>query len=658
VRRSAAVPVTDAHGAPRSLALYYVADPDGGIEPARLLATLVETLPGYLVPRTAHRVPTLPLNANGKIDTWALAESARTGSALPPDSTSGPLSGPQPGPETSAAAFPNAPAAPAAPHTPESPDPQDARDRFLRVFRDVLGCPEMTDTDGFFALGGDSLDAARLCTRIAAALSVVVPVSQIYRTPTPAGLAAWFAGLDGEAGAPADGAQIPLGVGQANYIHATASTICVQDWSITGPLDPVALHAALDDVHRRHEALRASYHDGAPPTARVSASTGRMELRRLPARPPSGESGDEAERAAVHAAVQEPLDPGSGRIWRAVLTEPDPSGRRLFSVGVHHIAFDGWATDLFVADLGLAYAARLDGRAPQWPAPAPGLSDLAAAALLGRCGVDLDAQRTEWQQRLRTLPRFAVPGLPRGPLPPAGPTDGRHFEITAEILRPWREERAAGGNLFSGLLAVFAATLRELTGRDGHGVLVPVARRGDPVTDAAVTCRVNPVVVRLPRAAEAGRDPLAATAEAVNEALAAQDLPFGEVIAAVARVRPDLDALLSLPIFLVQDEAAPLILRGCGARALADRPARDIPSPLAVEVALAGEGANLNVAVRTDVLPLSLAGAVGEHYLRILRSGPGALAHHAEDHARSRRGPLGDRPGPDPARSAARLPAL
>jgi Non-ribosomal peptide synthetase modules and related proteins len=204
-----------------------------------------------------------------------------------------------------------------------------------------------------------------------------------------------------------------------------------------------------------------------------------------------------------------------------------------------------------------------------------------------------------------------------------GPTRGRRFVVTSAELAAWDSyAKARRATRFGYLLAIFAAVLRELTGGDDLGVLVPVAMRGNLVSDAAITCRVNPVVLRL-RPPKPDADPLADTAEALNHALAAQDLPFGQIIGAVAQVRPDIDALLSLPIFVFQDLPADrLRLPGCRVEAVEDRQAQDVPSPLAIDFALSDTGANLNVGVRTDLVPLALADTVGEAYLRILRAGP------------------------------------
>jgi amino acid adenylation domain-containing protein len=581
VARSAVVTLYAPDGTAQALKLCYV----GTTTPDEVRAALSGKLPGYLVPRHIEQLPTLPLTGNGKIDRAALT-------ALSTMEPSAPASG----------------------------------DPVTEAFRQILGVPSVGPEDSFLALGGSSLDAARLCARIGVALRIPVPVSQIYRTPTVAALCAWLESAGAaEVDPPAAGGAVPLTVGQANYLTATTRTICVLTWWVDGPVDTGALRAALTDVHLRHQSLHAHYVAGDPPLARLPADPWAPELRLLPA-----DADRTAALAAVNAAVQEPLEFTAGQVWRAVLADAGPDHPALFGIGVHHIAFDGWSEQILARDLSFAYAARLSGVAPQWTEPAPGLTDLARAA--GRPGpAELARQRRYWQRQLRDLPGTTLPGLPGGPVPATGPTGGRRFVVSADELARWdgyaRERRATR---FGYLLAIFAAVLRELTGRADLGVLVPVAMRGNLVCDAAITCRVNPVVLRL-RPPAPDTDLFAHTAAALNGALAAHDLPFGQIIAAVAQVRPDLDALLNLPIFVFQDVAADrLTLPGCRVEAVEDRQAQDIPSPLAIDFALTDTGANLHVGVRTDLAPLSLADTVGERYLAVLRAGPHAFTEGAQ----------------------------
>jgi acyl carrier protein len=59
----------------------------------------------------------------------------------------------------------------------------------VRIYSDVLGLPEIGLDDEFFALGGDSLRAARLVTRARADLGVSMTLDLLVRAPTVRGLA-------------------------------------------------------------------------------------------------------------------------------------------------------------------------------------------------------------------------------------------------------------------------------------------------------------------------------------------------------------------------------------------------------------------------------------------------------------------------------------
>jgi hypothetical protein len=157
-----------------------------------------------------------------------------------------------------------------------------------------------------------------------------------------------------------------------------------------------------------------------------------------------------------------------------------------------------------------------------------------------------------------------------------------------------------------------------------------VAARGSAVLDAAVVSRLDTVCLRLRLNAD-GADVLAQTRRTVLAALARTDLPFREVLASLVLLRPDLHALLNLPIFLLQEhDREELELPGCTTRLAQDRVAQDQAGPLAVEVLPTPEGgATLRVTVRTDRVPLALADSVAQTYLRVLRDGPAALVARA-----------------------------
>jgi amino acid adenylation domain-containing protein len=124
--------------------------------PADLSERLREVLPDYMVPAAFVVLERLPLTGSGKVDHRALPE-----------------------PEWGAAAG----QATVAPRTELEAD-------LAAMFAELLALASPVGvTDNFFALGGHSLTATRLMTRVRSAYGVDLPVRVLFADPTVAGLA-------------------------------------------------------------------------------------------------------------------------------------------------------------------------------------------------------------------------------------------------------------------------------------------------------------------------------------------------------------------------------------------------------------------------------------------------------------------------------------
>jgi amino acid adenylation domain-containing protein len=139
----------------KQLVGYVVADADG-FDLAALRAHARAKLPGYMTPAAFVRLDSLPLTANGKLDRAAMPE---------PDFDQV---------ITSRAA--------------ETPLQQ----MLCEIFSSLLEVPEVGIDDSFFELGGQSLQAMRLCTRAGAAAGVGISMSNLFDFPTVAQLAAFI----------------------------------------------------------------------------------------------------------------------------------------------------------------------------------------------------------------------------------------------------------------------------------------------------------------------------------------------------------------------------------------------------------------------------------------------------------------------------------
>jgi acyl carrier protein/SAM-dependent methyltransferase len=123
----------------------------------RLRAHLQERLPDYMLPSAFVMLDALPLNANGKIDRRALPAP----DALRPEMDESYVA------------------------------PRGAvEEQVAAVWRQVLGIARVGVHDNFFDLGGHSLIATQVVSRLCDAFGLELPLRQLFESPTVAGLAA------------------------------------------------------------------------------------------------------------------------------------------------------------------------------------------------------------------------------------------------------------------------------------------------------------------------------------------------------------------------------------------------------------------------------------------------------------------------------------
>ncbi|WP_434446506.1 non-ribosomal peptide synthetase [Lentzea sp. E54] len=151
VRQAVVVPREDAAG-DVSLVGYVVLEQAGDEQLGELMRHVRAVLPAYLVPSALVPLETLPLTRNGKLDLRAL-----------------------PDPEV-------------AEEEPEEPRTL-TEVAVATLWRQVLGAEAVGRDANFFDLGGHSLKAARILSRIEGELGVRLPMRTLFDHPTVAGIA-------------------------------------------------------------------------------------------------------------------------------------------------------------------------------------------------------------------------------------------------------------------------------------------------------------------------------------------------------------------------------------------------------------------------------------------------------------------------------------
>ena len=484
-------------------------------EPAALRQWLADRLPAYMVPAAVVVLPSLPFSANQKLDRDALP---------PPPITAG-----------------------------VGRRPTGATEEVLAgLFADVLGLDRVGADDDFFALGGNSLLAARLVSRVRPALGAVLPLRDVFDTPTVAALAAR---LSGRAGRPADrevslhrrpappDGRYPLSPTQARlwflYRLEGPSPTYNMPAAVQFPdvIDAEALGAALADVVARHETLRTIFpdDDGVPyqqvlPVEEAVPVLGVVNC-------PDNEAAldDLLDELAGYA-----FDLGREMPLRAVLIRQG-ADRSLLSLVVHHIASDEVSDAIVLDDLETAYEARRRGEAPGWPPVPLTYGDFAhwEAELLGDAA-DPESlagrQAGFWRAALAGLPEeLALPtDRPRPPVP-SSTGDVVNFDVPEALAGAVRAlARDCGASPFMVLQAAVAGLLTRLGGGDDIPLGIPVNGRGDALLEGVVGMFVNTVVVRVDTAGNPSLRSLVERARSAGlAAFAHAELPFDLVVDAV-----------------------------------------------------------------------------------------------------------------------------
>ncbi|WP_062393756.1 non-ribosomal peptide synthetase [Gordonia phthalatica] len=514
----AAATVVDGPGGSQHL-VGYVSGGSERIDLDRVKSAVSLALPGYMVPTVWSVLEDIALNSAGKLDRKAL---------------------PAPDFGSVAAVF----------TVPENAD----EEAVAAVFSDVLGVEQVSVTESFFDLGGNSLSAMRLAARVGDALGVELAVRDVFDAPSVRGLAA-LSRTHGAGLAPIEAVEprpdrIPLSFAQQRmwfinrFDAASAAYNIPAVLRLSGPLDVEALRAALIDVVVRHEILRTTFPvvDGEPVQVvdPIDSIADRFDWALV--------DGQEAVETAVMTgfvlAEQWPL---RVRVWEIA---PD---EHVLAVVVHHIAADGESLGPLLSDLVVAYTARSAGQAPDIAALPVQFADFALwqHRELGSPddpGSVVGSQLEYWRDQLAGMPDLLA--LPTDhPRPAVASQRGARvdFEIPADLADQIAAFAGATGTTpFMVVHSALAVLLSRLAGSDDIAIGTPVAGRGQAALDPLIGMFVNTLVLRTRVGAEDTFESLLNQVRDVDLAAFSHSVaPFETVVDSINPVRSEAFAALA-----------------------------------------------------------------------------------------------------------------
>ena len=466
------------------LVAYVVLEPGSSADETSLLSHLRSTLPDYMVPQHVMVLGALPLLPNGKIDRKALPApdlAAHRASAL------------------------------VAPRNP-------LEQQVAAIMAGILGLPEVGIHDNFFAMGGHSLLAAQLTSRLNRELEVSLSLRALFDGPTVERLAQMVS--EGRA----DPTQVPRAPIVHRHDQSSAPLSLIQErlklledfnpgqltyntpsahW-LNGPLDVTQFDRAFQEVMRRQSVLRTTISERDGEGVQIiheQMATGLDEVEDLTHLPVGERLGFLMQR--LKTMIETPFELFDAPLFRARLFKFEHDRHALLFM-THHIIWDGWSFDLFYKNLAEIYAARLEGREPDLPELTVSYGDFAVWHREWVKSAEYERQLEFWRKAL-TVEGDTDEGGPlnlsrgkhkRPSVSGKGMSQSFHVDrATTDSLR--KLGLSMDATLFVVLLTAYFVLLNRVTGQKDMIVATPVRGRNSAEVEELMGYFTNLLPLRV-----------------------------------------------------------------------------------------------------------------------------------------------------------------
>ena len=304
-----------------------------------------------------------------------------------------------------------------------------------------------------------------------------------------------------------------------------------QAYHLRGPLHAGALEKSLDEILRRHEALRTTFasEEGHPVQVIVPHIPLRLRIIDLSVTPCEQRLADAMSRAEAEFGVR--FDLKAGPLMRATLLHLGES-EHVLVITLHHIVFDGWSGDVFRRELYSFYSAISEGREPGWPDLPIQYADYAIWQRSWMQGPELEGLLEYWREQLAGAGVLQLPVDHARPAKPSYSGGRCSFELGAELSGRLAEfDRREKVTAFMSLLAAFEILLYRYSGQSDFMVGTPVANRGHVEVEGLIGFFVNSLVMRADLSGGPSfREVVGRVRRTALDAYQHQDLPFEKLV--------------------------------------------------------------------------------------------------------------------------------
>ncbi|WP_205859236.1 non-ribosomal peptide synthetase [Pleionea sediminis] len=302
----------------KDIAVFYV----GEVTPSKIVEVLRSSLPHYVIPKAFQRLDALPVLPSGKIDLKAL--SNQTVQRVNDD----PL---------------------VAPETP-------TEETLCQIWQQVLEQPSISVSTDFFALGGASLSAMRIASKISQQFDILLPIRCVFEQPTIRRVARVVDELIQKGGSQVKPitryeTQIdyPLSDNQESLwwanqlVPGNPALHMVAAVRMVGELDIEKLTTAVLMLVENHRVLRTRFREHNNSLLQTISERAEVDSIVLKV------SNETSQQQQLQLAIEKPFDLANGPLVRFCCISQGK--QHSVALVIHHIVTDGWSGNLLIQEL-------------------------------------------------------------------------------------------------------------------------------------------------------------------------------------------------------------------------------------------------------------------------------------------------------------------
>ncbi|MGV3610695.1 MAG: amino acid adenylation domain-containing protein [Fluviicola sp.] len=465
VKESVVIPIKNKEG-DIHLAAYVITEENFQVESLKEL--LKVQLPDYMIPTYVVHMEYFPVNLNGKIDKKSL-----------------------PQPEESLYEVVKY----VAPQT-------ELEIQLSQQWKQVLGLSKIGIKNSFFDLGGHSLNATQLASKVKSELSLDLSIKDIFDHPTVEEQAVLLSSKQR-----VDELTIPRAKEKEAYVLSPAQMRFWLLHKMEGPniaynvpssyrfnmgLQQEVFKKTLNLLVDRHEILRTSFREDSTGNVSQKIHTNTQQGFELEWIEAVEDEAGISEKATKF--FQKPFDLNSEPLFRLQVLQLGVA-ETVVNISLHHIIADGWSNEVLLFELSTIYAALLENKTPE----------LSPLEIQYKDYSEWVVDTAEKQEEARIYWTTVLQELPEGiDLPYSNPRPAEKTYNGGLKYYTWQGEKVAGLNtllkeqgatLFMGLRMFLNALVYKYTGASRTVIGNPISGRNHTEFENQLGCYLNTLAI-------------------------------------------------------------------------------------------------------------------------------------------------------------------